>query len=211
MHVTRRTWFVGGVALIACGVFGLLRTPLFGPPLYVAGVMTDLAWAGALLLLAIGFTRRESVLGRSALGIVAVAVVALWPLVNRTLLRALDLALAPSFESWPMWRYALSLLPLVAALIAAVLIAGAGTVPSPWKWAPLWAVGIQLLVWVAAQVVLTGFSSSDLQQLAIVVVALAALPFAVNTFVLGAIAVWLGTQRRSTTIPDQPVAQDVDN
>ncbi|MCR2828498.1 hypothetical protein NQ160_23655, partial [Microbacterium sp. zg.Y909] len=82
MRAVRMTWTIGGVALVLCGVIGMLQYSL---P-YAGSFLTitrEAVFAAAILLFAIGRSKEASVVARRPLGVAALAVVALWPIVLR--------------------------------------------------------------------------------------------------------------------------------
>ncbi|MCE0510171.1 hypothetical protein LVJ59_14050 [Microbacterium sp. KKR3/1] len=214
MRKIRRSWLLGGIGLISCGIVGIARSSVLGAPGadVILALLSDLLWAGAILLLSIGLSREASVVARSPLGLSASAVVALWP-VTATVLGPLVLPQEPTAtEAWQIWAYLSVLIPLISGLIAAMQVARARTVPAPWNWAPLWALGVQTIVWVVPQAV--GASSPRaLIEMAAVLPALGLLGFVASTLGLGIVAVTLAGHRRVNTVPvfessgpDTPVA-----
>jgi phosphotransferase system glucose/maltose/N-acetylglucosamine-specific IIC component len=133
MRPVRLTWTIGGVGLVLCGVIGMLRYSLLGVGPGVA-VMLDVVFAAAVLVFAIGLSRRASVVARRPLGVIALAVVALWPVLVRIAQPLLPTTDAATLDAGlDAYRAAESLLTAVffvnllvslsAALIAAVQIA----------------------------------------------------------------------------------------
>ncbi|MEV7825904.1 hypothetical protein [Microbacterium enclense] len=108
-----------------------------------------------LLVLAVGFRREDSVVGRRPLGVAAVCVFAALPLlitlVNSALsgmddagydvgaMRAAERAAALTF-------LANVVLTLMSAVLSAAAVAGARTVPSPWNWTPFWALALFMVL-----------------------------------------------------------------
>ncbi|WP_047524119.1 hypothetical protein [Microbacterium sp. ZOR0019] len=214
MRKIRRSWLLGGIGLISCGIVGIARSSVLGAPGadVVLALLSDLLWAGAILLLSIGLSREASVVARRPLGLTASAVVALWP-VTATVLGPLVLPQEPTAtEAWQTWSYLSVLIPLISGVIAAMQVARARTVPAPWNGAPLWALGIQTVVWVVPQVI--GASAPRaLIEMAAVLPALGLLGFLSTTLGLGIVGVTLAGHRRVNTVPvfesagpDTPVA-----
>ncbi|MCK8478521.1 hypothetical protein [Microbacterium aurugineum] len=214
MRKIRRSWLLGGIGLISCGIVGIARSSVLGAPGadVILALLGDLLWAGAILLLSIGLSREASVVARRPLGLSASAVVAVWP-VTATVLGPLLLPEEPAATgAWQTWAYLSVLIPLISGLIAAMQVARARTVPAPWNGAPLWALGVQTIVWVVPQAV--GASSPRaLIEMAAVLPALGLLGFLSTTLGLGIVAVTLAGHRRVNTVPvfesagpDTPVA-----
>ncbi|MFS6529723.1 hypothetical protein V8Z69_07595 [Microbacterium aurugineum] len=214
MRKIRRSWLLGGIGLISCGIVGIARSSVLGAPGadVILALLSDLLWAGAILLLSIGLSREASVVARSPLGLSASAVVALWP-VTATVLGPLVLPQEPTAtEAWQIWAYLSVLIPLISGVIAAMQVARARTVPAPWNGAPLWALGVQTIVWVVPQA--AGASSPRaLIEMAAVLPVLGLLGFLSTTLGLGIVAVTLAGHRRVNTVPvfesagpDTPVA-----
>jgi len=205
MHGRRLTWLVGGIGLIACGVAGVIRGSVLGAPATgaVLTLIADVLWAGAILLLAFGVNREGSVVARKPLGVVASAVVALWP-ATHTLVNLLagpyDLQQA---DDWQLWGYVSMVLPLVVGLIAAMSIARTGVVPAPWNWAPLGVLGIQSVTWLVPQLI-GAASPGTLLEMPGLVTGLGSIGFLASTLGLGIPAVVLANRSRARTVPVFP-------
>ncbi|MGS0562913.1 hypothetical protein [Microbacterium aurugineum] len=214
MRKIRRSWLLGGIGLISCGIVGIARSSVLGAPGadVILALLSDLLWAGAIFLLSIGLSREASVVARRPLGLTASAVVALWP-VTATVLGPLVLPQEPTAtEAWQTWTYLSVLIPLISGVIAAMQVARARTVPAPWNGAPLWALGVQTIVWVVPQAIGAG-SPRALIEMAAVLPALGLLGFLASTLGLGIVGVTLAGHRRVNTVPvfesagpDTPVA-----
>ncbi|MGW8482651.1 hypothetical protein ACWGJP_05890 [Microbacterium sp. NPDC055903] len=196
MHGRRRTWLVGGIGLIACGVVGLLRGSVLGASGLgtVLTIVSDLLWMGAILVLAFGLRREGSMVARRTLGLAAAFLVAAWPVID-TLVGLFGWpADIDQVDDWLFWTYLSMLLPLVAGFIAAVEVARARVVPRPWHAAPLWVIAGQTVVWVVPQVI--GVASADAYiETAPLFAALHTLGFMAATWGLGILAIMLS--RRS--------------
>src|SRR3546814_16455705 len=105
MRGRRRTWMLGGSGLIACGVVGMLGYGLVGGPgAAVASVATDVVYAAAVILLAIGLTREGSVVERRPLGLSALVAVAPWPLASSVIAGLLEPRSPEDEAGWPGGR-----------------------------------------------------------------------------------------------------------
>lgn len=172
-----------------------------GPGVVVSAVATDVVYAAAVMLLAIGLARDSSVVARRPLGLIALGIVALWPLTD-SLIAGLLAAVSPDdAAAWSIYGYVSLFIPIAAALIAAVQIARAGVVASPWRWAPLGVLALQAAVWAIPQI---GFAAlgprSDVQAFAAPLSVLGMLGFLANTLGLGILAVVLASRESSDSV-----------
>ncbi|KQZ25174.1 hypothetical protein [Microbacterium sp. Root553] len=161
----QRTWILAGVGLIACGVVGVL------PPGGRVGsgpilLVTDVLFAASVLLFAVGLSREASVVSRRPLGVAALAIVAIWPLLSSVITRAMGPGVSPDDGAWTTYGYIALFIPTAAGLVAAMQIARSDTVPSPWRWAPAWVLGMQALVWAVSQAVLVTARPENVQSFA---------------------------------------------
>ena len=190
----RQAWTIGGILLLVCAGLSVVE-----PALMFTALFTPVSWArtlsfsAALVVFAVGIRGRGSVVDRRPLGVSALVLLALWPLVD-----AVVYALVPptmdSLESYQVWRYVSLLVPLAAAIVAVVLIARAGVVPHPWRWAPLWALGAAI----APQLILQAVAASpgaDVQGMAAPMVGLGQLIAVAVPLGLGLCAVLLARSR----------------
>lgn len=146
MRARTRTWRTGGILLGVAGVLTLLagQHALNG---FALRVVIDIVWAIGVLAFAVGFSRDASVVGRRPLGMTALIVVAVTPLVSDAVVMALPEVRSPddpavvatSVVSWGG-----TIVSLAAGLVAAVQIARLGTVPRRWRWMPMWALGVSV-------------------------------------------------------------------
>lgn len=210
MRQRRRTFVIGGIGLVLCGVLGMLQyaAPSLGP---VVGILVDIVFAVSVLLFAIGLSRAASVVERRPLGVVALAVVALWPLVLRAVQPLLPTMDAATFDAGlDAYREAETILTavfivnllvsLVAALLASLQIARAAVVPAPWRWAPLWAFIASVVAAVVPQLLFAAAGSSGAQAYAEVALLLGAVGFLARTLGLGILALVLAARLRSDSV-----------
>lgn len=201
---------IGGIGLVLCGVIGMLQYSVFGIA-QVTGILLDAVFAASVLLLAIGLSPQSSVVARRPLGVAALAIVALWPLLVRAVAPLLPTMDAATFEAGlDAYRYAESVLTaafyvnllvsVAAALLASVQIVRAKAVPVPWNWAPLWALVTWSVAAVVQQFLYTASASSGLQGYAEAAFLLGALPFLAQTIGLGVVALVLSARVRSDTV-----------
>ncbi len=203
MQQLKRTWIAGGIGLIACGVIGMLRYSVLGRPgsSQFLGVTADIFYAAAVILLAIGLTREASVVARRPLGMVAMLLVAVWPLF-------FDLAtgwlavLEPQGQgaAWTAFGYLALVIPIGAGLIAAMQIARAGVVQPSWKWAPLWVLGVHAFAWAVPQLTVAAVGAGGAQIYVDGFAMLGTLAFLASTLGLGTLAVVLAARRRPASV-----------
>ncbi|ANG84126.1 hypothetical protein [Microbacterium aurantiacum] len=210
MRQRRRTFMIGGMGLVLCGVLGMLQyaAPGLGP---VVGILVDLVFAAAVLLFAIGSSRAASVVARRPLGVAALTVVAVWPLAIRAVQPLLPIMDAATFDAGlDAYRGAETILTavfftnllvsLVAGLLASVQIARAAVVPAPWNWAPLWAFAVSVVAAVIPQLLFAAAGSSGAQALAEAAILLGAIGFLARTLGLGILALVLAARFRSDSV-----------
>ncbi|WP_157549662.1 hypothetical protein [Microbacterium sp. Leaf288] len=210
MRQRRLTWMIGGIGLIVCGVMGMLQYSLFGIA-QTTGFVLDVVFAAAVLLFAVGLSREASVVARRPLGVIALAVVALWPLMTRAVQPFLPTMDAATFEAgMAAYReaenvltavfFANLLVSLAASLLASVQIARAGVVPRPWNWAPLWALIASAAAGVIPQILFSAAGSAGTQVYAEIAVLLGTVGFLSRTLGLGILALVLATRVRTGSV-----------
>lgn len=200
MRERRRTWTIGGIGLVACGVLGMLSSTFLvtsgGPAL---AIVTGVIYAASVLLFAVGTTAEASIVARRPLGVTTLAIVAVWPLVDR-----LAVSLLPqdgsSLGAWTTYGYVTLIIQTGAALAAAMQIARAGIVPGPWHWAPLWVLGFQAFAWAVPQIIAVSVGPAEIQRWADLYVLMGALAALVGTLGLGILALVLAAQQRPESI-----------
>ena len=139
MQRRRRSWVIGGTALIVCGVLSMLSSSFLGTPAVRAiAIAGDVAWAIGVLTFAIGLTREQSLVARKPLGTVALTIVALWPVTSSAIGATLESQRTTDPAVWSVLGYVGIVVPIAAGLIATVQIGRIGVAPHPWRWAPLW-------------------------------------------------------------------------
>ncbi|MBD7958143.1 hypothetical protein H9651_10880 [Microbacterium sp. Sa4CUA7] len=207
MQSVRKTWTLGGIGLVVCGVIGMLQYSLpFGGAALT--IVPDIVFAAAVLLFAIGLSARASVVARRPLGVAALVVVALWPFVVRLAEQFLPSMDAETFEAgMDAYRaaegalttvfYVDLLVSFAAALIAVVQIARAGILPQPWRWAPLWAMLAAVAGAVIPPLLLVAAGPQSGQALLGVATIVGSLGFLAKTLGLGIIALVLASRVRT--------------
>jgi hypothetical protein len=153
----RRTWVVGGILLVLAALVGFVARFELGRFAQVK----DLLWAVGVVVLVIGLGRAGSITGRKPLASVVVllqVLVASPPAQQYLSSLVLKDPANPQAEedSWksifPLYYLVLFSLTVVAAL----LIGTARSLPSPWNWAPAWALGAALLSLTAGTMMIAG-------------------------------------------------------
>ncbi|CAH0195486.1 hypothetical protein [Microbacterium foliorum] len=195
----QRTWILGGVGLIACGILGVL------PPGGRVGsgpilLVTDVLFAASVLLFAVGLSRDASVVTRRPLGVTAMAIVAIWPLLSSVITRAMGPGVSPNDDAWVAYGYIALFIPTAAGLVAAMQIARSDTVPSPWRWAPAWVLGMQALAWAVSQAVLVTARPENVQSFAEPFHMLGTLASLAATLGLGILALILAARSRPESV-----------
>lgn len=194
------TWMIGGTGLIACGVIVMIRSSTFWmPPTgLILSVLADVLWATSILLFAVGLDRNASVVARRPLGLVATAIVGIWPLTS-TILGWTAMDVITSSDAGTAWFAVGIVVPLAAGLISAVQIARAGTVPTPWNRVPLWALASQVVLGAIPQLAAVALGP-DIAVFADMLVLLGTLVPLVGTLGLGIPAVVLAARTQGATI-----------
>lgn len=202
MQSRSKTWMFGGVALMVCGVLSILDQSLLGSAGggVALGIVADIAWAAGVMVFAIGFSREGSVVSRRPLGVVAMCVVALWPLVVTTVSTVIAASNAGPDVRFLVWGYASILITFTASLIASVEVVRSGAVPTPWAWAPLVALGVQTVVWLFPQLVVAGGGSADPAMFVGLSNGLGMLGIVATTFGLGIVATVLAIRNNSAVV-----------
>jgi hypothetical protein len=210
MRAVRSTWTIGGIGLVLSAVLGMLRnvTPGTGS---VVGVLIDIVFAASVLVFAFGLSRESSVVARRPLGVTALVVVALWPLITRIAAPFLPIMSAETFNAGQgPYReveavlstvfYLNLLVSLSAALIAVIQIGRVAVVPAPWRWAPLWALCITVVAGLLPQMLFAVAGPAGSQELAAAAIAIGALGFLARTLGLGVLALVLAASHRRGSV-----------
>lgn len=141
------TWRVGGILLGVCGLLTLGGARVVGSGAATQAVI-DVSWALGILVFAFGLSRAGSVVARRPLGVSALVVLALAPLVVNTAYNLASPRVVSADDSTAWTAFAVSLsasvVSIAAGVIAATQIARLGAVPARWRWAPMWALGISV-------------------------------------------------------------------
>ena len=191
---------IGGIGLVVCGVLVMLGTTILGmsggPALYV---VSSVIYAAAVLLFAIGTTAQASVVARRPLGVTAMTILAVWPLVDRIVFQFLPQD-GSSLGAWTTLGYVTLVVETGAALVAAMQIARAGVVPARWRWAPLWVLASQAFAWALPQIFFVSAGPGEIQRWTDLYFLFGALAGLAGTLGLGILALVLAAQQRPETV-----------
>ncbi|MEV8241193.1 hypothetical protein AB0O90_13210 [Microbacterium testaceum] len=146
MRARTRTWRTGGILLGVAGVLTLLAGQ-YMLSAFALRVVIDLVWASGVLVFAVGHSRDASVVVRRPLGMTALIVVAVTPLVSDAVVMALPEVRSPddpAVVATSVVPWGGTIVSLAAGLVAAVQIARLGAVPRRWRWMPMWALGVSV-------------------------------------------------------------------
>lgn len=195
---------LGGIGLIVCGVLGMLHSSAgFMPGAQWLSIAGEVVYPASVLLFAVGLTREASVVARKPLGMTAMVVVAVWPLVNEIIGQAVSAGVTQATQDLTgltIYGYVGLVVTVGSALIAAVQIARAGVVPSPWRWAPLWVLGFQAAAWAIPQAMFATAGTVDVQSIAGLLNLLGTTSSLAGTLGLGILALVLASQQRPESV-----------
>ena len=169
----RRAWILGGALLTAYAVMVLVLGGYPGLiPGAAGGVLLDLLWAAALLVLALGVRRAGSVVARRPLGVVALAVAAAVPFASMLLWTVVPPDPRDN-AGIVMLGQGLMVLSLAALVVAGVVIGRAGAVPPRVRWLPLIVIAVAAAAQIAVQIVVVA-AGTNLAQPELVVLVMGA-------------------------------------
>ena len=198
MRGRRLTWTIGGAGLIACGVAGILLSATLGSSLTdVLASSVDLLWAAAVLVFAIGTSPRDSVVARRPLGMITLALVALWPLALRIVGLFQDPMNPIPLIPWEVSTF----VPLALSLVAVVQIGRASVAPRAWRWAPAIALAVSVACDALSLVVVAGADQATAVQFVGLSSALGVIGFLVRTLGLGIVALLAVASERPASVP----------
>lgn len=203
--ITRRAWFWAGALAVVSTVPGVVGTYVQSFPM--VGWIAPVLLAVALLLLAFG---PDSVVARRPLGVTALVVLALWPLISRVV----DEFFLPVIATGPYavasavsssFGYVESAVGILAGIVVVVQIWRVGVVPVSLRWVPL----IVLALWVAPDVLMSAAyvtwpasaQTVSAQTSLFVVGALVAAATALGALIFGTSAIVAATQPRPIATP----------
>lgn len=193
------TWLAGGIGLVVCGAAGLVQgawIPAVGGGSVLA-IFSAAVWAASVFVLARGLGPAGSIVARKPVGSVALAVLAVWPLVDTiTGLAALPVQDPATIGGWTAWGYVSLAVPFAAALVAVTQIGRAGVVPSPWNWAPAWVLAARAVFWVVPQIVVTAVGPTVPASLIGPMIALQSVGLLAATLGLGILALVIAARER---------------
>lgn len=194
-HTTVTAWVWGGALLIASALLPLVTTASVND----LGTRAVFRWIGilaftaALLLFALGWRGRGSVVARRPVGLAALI---MWAIIGP--LGAVVGAMLPPYDDGAAGFYSAlynveMLVWLGAGIVATVAIARAGVVPAPWNRVPIWAFLVVVGVGVLSQVVAVALAGRPGDQDALgLLFGLTALLSLLAPMLLGILAIVLG-------------------
>lgn len=147
----RLAWIIGG-SLLAAHSAVILTFNGMPMPLPAGDLVLAVLWAGALLVLALGIRRSGSVVVRRPLGVTALVVAAMMPVVSMLVWVVVPVDISDPTTS-VMVGQALAVIDLAALAVATVAIARAGAVPHRLRWVPLIVLAVCAGAQIAAQAV----------------------------------------------------------
>lgn len=201
MRGRRRTWTIGGIGLIGCGVAGVLLNAVLGTPLTAAlSIIVDALWAAAVLVFAIGTSAEDSIVARRPLGLISLILVAVWPLAMQLVGLSREATVAVLLIPWQVLTFA----PLAFALVAVVQIGRTGVAPHPWRWAPAVALGVTVAVGLIVEAMFAAVDPASLQQVAGLTQALGVIGFLARTLGLGIVALLAVASERPASVAVYP-------
>lgn len=137
----RLAWIIGGSLLVAHGLLELVggSAALFAFP--GGAVVLHAPWAAALLVFAFGIRGAGSVVARRPVGVVALVIAGLQPLLSIIVWWVVPIEATDRLLSL-MIGQSLAVLSLAALVVATVVIGRAGAVPYRVRWVPLLALSV---------------------------------------------------------------------
>ncbi|MGR2751919.1 hypothetical protein [Agromyces arachidis] len=153
-----RAWLLGGWLLVGAAVADLLAATLL-PALGVI-VVGPVLFGVALLVFANGIRGAGSITRRQPLGTWALILLAAWSIAGPLAWRLFPVS-ALTEEQLQLLAGIDTLIGLTLAVIASIEVARARIVPSPWNWAPMWALAAVFVVSLAMILAAFGGMSSS--------------------------------------------------
>ncbi|WP_404431597.1 hypothetical protein LG299_14870 [Microbacterium lacus] len=197
----RRAWIIGGSLLIVVALIPLIVTNL-GPGIFFTGVMSDVAWCAAMVIFAFGIRGAGSVVARNRVGVVALVVAGVAPVVFQMVWAVLPTVTGPTLGVQTLAVVQL-LVPGTALVIAGVVIARAGAVTGRLRWAPLIAVCAVSAMYVVLQLVGMAAPTAG-QQVLVPLFGLMTLISTAALVAVGVLAIVLAP-RKVSDAPSRPV------
>ena len=189
---SRLAWTIGGSLLLAVG---LLPLALQAAAALVPGIgiFGDVLWAAALAVFAFGVRGAGSVVARRPLGMTALLVAGLLPLMS-----SLAWQFLPQEVQGSAWASLITqtqlVLMLAALLTATVEIGRAQAVPSKLRWLPLIAVIVVAIAFAGAQIIAMQIATLGQQVLSLFIAVTTLVP-ALALFTVGIAAIVAGVQQ----------------
>lgn len=163
-------------------------------PRQTSTLFVPVVYGASMILLAAGLSRGSSVVRRHPVGVSAMVLLALWPIIGMLAIPGMMTPPTPGDPTMLVLGLVSLAVPLAAAVVAALYVSRSGVVPLPWRWAPLWAAGAVVVLHVIAQGLMLAVGPEQTQALAAVFVAFETAAYLVHTAGLGILAVVLAAQ-----------------
>jgi hypothetical protein len=198
-----RAWFVGGALLLATVPLEV-ATHSTGAGIVGTYTITTVLFSASLLVFAFGIRGSGSITARRPLGTTALAILAIWALLGWVLTDVVSASApynSPS-AAMLMFGHVDPFVEFAVALVAVVQIARAGVVPSPWNWAPAWALLAMTVPWLLWQIIAAGATQETASTATFFVSGVDGLVRVGNTIFLGVLAIVLSDRaRREESVP----------
>ncbi|MHC2999521.1 hypothetical protein [Microbacterium sp. HJ5] len=132
----RLAWIIGGSLFIGYGVLLLALGAMTGAAVPGSGAIASAVWAGGFLVFAFGVRRSGSVVDRQPVGVAAMVVAGVLPVLSTVLWWILP---APAIDSAVliMIGQGLAVLMLASLLVATITIGRSAALPQRVRWLPL--------------------------------------------------------------------------
>lgn len=187
---------LGGILLIAATLVVAVAGPMLWsvPGAEFAG---PALFSAALLVFAFGLRGAGSITARRPLGTAALTLLAVWTFADGLLWRFTPLGALP-LDQQALLGTSIPLVTAALAAVACVQIARAGVLPTPWNWAPTWALIAVVAPSLLQMLLVAAGPASRYQDVLIVLVSLDGLVRAAAGVFLGVMAILLASRAAPT-------------
>ncbi|WP_286793508.1 hypothetical protein [Microbacterium sp. UBA3394] len=195
-----RSWVIGGSLLIVSAITTMVTSVTTVTEVQLWRTISAIAFASATVVFALGIPGGGSVTKRRPLGTIALIATGVLAVINSLLWNLISGPLV----AMQTVGYLQLLIGLLAVIIAVTAIARAGIVPSPWNWAPTWALVALAVPQILVQAIAAA-NPADLQQAAQWISLLGVIVAVSAPILLGVIAIALAQRpahREPTPILD---------
>lgn len=199
----RCTWMTGGVLLLASVLLDLVMNAM--PGVWM-GTLSQLLFAAALVIFAIGLGTGGSVTARRPLGTGVLIAFAVWNLAWPWVMGLIAYPSAVVGRAADDYFATMQLLGVIGQVVSLILLALAVTqigrlrvVPRPWNWAPLWALAAVVLCQVLQSILVVASPTAG-QEVLITISGLFMLVNVLAMAFLGVLAIVLATRRDPASV-----------